>query len=105
MLVLLQTLAVIMDPETKALDTQFQSLTERARVPVVAGLINLVPPLRYSEVRVYTPRAPVQTYDREHILPTFDSKLTPGTSLPTMRKPSGAWGVAICNDMDFRGPA
>ena len=76
-----------------------------AQVPVVAGFIHVVPPLKYNEARVYTPRAPVQTYDKEHLLPPFESNLTPGRSLLTLHEPSGVWGVAICKDMDFRRPA
>lgn len=104
-IVLPEKLAVIVDPDTQALDTQYQSLSDLARVPVVAGFIHVVPPLKYNEARLYTPRAPVQTYDKEHLLPPFESNLTPGRSLLTLRAPSGVWGVAICKDMDFRRPA
>jgi apolipoprotein N-acyltransferase len=46
---------------------------------------------------------PVRTYDKEHMLAPFESKLTPGTSLTLLSEPTGPWGVAICKDMDFTG--
>lgn len=104
-IVLPEKLAVIVDSDTRALDVQYQSLADLAQVSVVVGLIHEVPPLKYNEARVYTPRAPVQTYNKEHLLPPFESNLTPGRSLLTLRGPSGIWGVAICKDMDFRRPA
>ncbi|HEV2112294.1 MAG TPA: hypothetical protein VGT99_13125, partial [Gammaproteobacteria bacterium] len=42
-------------------------------------------------------------YDKEHMLPPFESKLTPGTALTLLAASggNGSWGVAICKDMDF----
>jgi apolipoprotein N-acyltransferase len=39
------------------------------------------------------------------MLPPFESKLTPGTSLALLSKPAVPIGVAICKDMDFIHPA
>ncbi len=42
------------------------------------------------------------SYDKEHMLPPFESSLTPGTALVTLPESSTeTWGVAICKDMDF----
>ena len=43
------------------------------------------------------------SYEKHHLLPPFESNLTPGTSLTLLHKPSATWGVAICKDMDFTG--
>jgi len=65
------------------------------------GLIHASPPVKYNEARVYAPGATLQSYDKHHMLPPFESKLKPGTTLTVLREPSGTWGVAICKDMDF----
>ncbi len=108
--VLPEKLGVAVDPDTRALDAELQSLAEQTHVRVVAGVVRVVPPgasvaakVKYNEARIYTPGAPVQYYDKEHMLPPFESKLTPGTALTLLDASggNGNWGVAICKDMDF----
>ncbi len=108
--VLPEKLGVALEPDLPALDAELQSLAEQAHVRVVAGLIRVVPPtatnplkLRYNEARVYTPGLPVASYDKEHMLPPFESNLTPGTDMTLLpgADGKGTWGVAICKDMDF----
>ncbi len=108
--VLPEKLGVAVEPDTKAVDAELQSLAEQTHVRVVAGMIRVVPPtasnptkIKYNEARVYTPGAPVESYDKEHMLPPFESKLTPGTALTLLAASggNGTWGVAICKDMDF----
>ena len=112
--VLPEKLGVAVDPDTKAVDAELQSLAEETHVRIVAGLIRVVPPsatnlvkLRYNEARVYTPGAPLLSYDKQHMLPPYESNLTPGTSLTLMAAAGGAgtWGVEICKDMDFTQPS
>jgi apolipoprotein N-acyltransferase len=43
----------------------------------------------------------VLSYNKHHLLPPFESPLTPGTALVTLPKHAETWGVAICKDMDF----
>jgi len=108
--VLPEKTGVTVEPDLKSVDDQLQALAELNHVRVVAGLLRIVPSgggqptrLRYNEARVYTPGAQVERYDKEHMLPPFESNLTPGTALTllTARGASAAWGVAICKDMDF----
>ena len=108
--VLPEKLGVAVEPDTKAVDAELQSLAEQTHVRVVTGMIRVVPPsgdnaakIKYNEARIYTPGAPVQYYDKEHMLPPFESKLTPGTTLTLLDASggNGSWGVAICKDMDF----
>ena len=108
--VLPEKLGVAVEPDTRALDAELQSLAEQTHVRVVAGLVRVVPPagnnpvkVRYNEARVYTPGTPVQYYDKEHMLPPFESNLKPGTVLTLLDASggNGTWGVAICKDMDF----
>ena len=108
--VLPEKMGVAVEPDLTSVDDQLQTLAEQNHVRVVAGLLRIVPPgvghptkLRYNEARIYTPGAQVEYYDKEHMLPPFESNLTPGTALTvlTARGASAAWGVAICKDMDF----
>jgi apolipoprotein N-acyltransferase len=100
-IVLPEKLAVVVDPDTRDSDALFQSLANRTRATIVVGLIHVAPPFKYNQARVYAPGAPTLTYDKQHMLPPFESKLKPGTALTLMSGPSGTWGVAICKDMDF----
>lgn len=108
--VLPEKAGVILDSDTARFDAALQAVADESRVRVVAGVLRVVPEgfghpgkLRYNEARVYTPGAAVETYDKEHMLPPFESNITPGTAL-TLLHPGGGrgtWGVAICKDMDF----
>jgi len=60
---------------------------------------------KYNEARVYVPGAKTKWYDKQHMLPPFESPLTPGTALLTLPIGNERWGVAICKDMDFADPA
>ena len=108
--VLPEKTAVVVDPDTMRVDEEFQSLADENHVRVVVGVLRVAPagaghpvPLKYNEARIYSPGAAVESYDKEHMLPPFESNLTPGTSLTVLRPGGthGSWGVAICKDMDF----
>jgi apolipoprotein N-acyltransferase len=107
--VLPEKIGVVVEPDIASADSQLQSLADRARTQLVVGVLRVVPPsagnpvkTRYNEARIYTPDAPVEYYDKEHMLPPFESNLTPGTALTFARTKAGpTWGVAICKDMDF----
>jgi apolipoprotein N-acyltransferase len=100
-IVLPEKLGVTVDPNTKQTDALFQSLADKTRSQIVVGLIHVSPPVKYNEALLYTPGAPVQSYDKHHMLPPFESTLKPGTKLTFWREASGTWGAAICKDMDF----
>ena len=100
-IVLPEKLAVAVDPDTRDMDSVFQSLANNSRARIVVGLIHVSSPVKYNEARVYVPGAPVSSYSKHHLLQLFESKLQPGTTLTLMPETSGTWGVAICKDMDF----
>jgi apolipoprotein N-acyltransferase len=107
--VLPEKIGVVVEPDTGSADSQLQALADQTHTQVVVGVLRVVPPsagnpvkTRYNEARIYTPGAPVESYDKEHMLPPFESNLTPGTALTFVRTKAGlTWGVAICKDMDF----
>jgi len=108
--VLPEKTGVVVDPDIRSVDAELQSLADRAHVRVVVGVLRVAPrsasndvTVRYNEARVYTPGAMTESYDKEHLLPPFESNLTPGTALTLLHGNGGrdTWGVAICKDMDF----
>jgi len=105
--VLPEKLAVVLDQTEAETDAIFQKLADSSGIPIVVGELRIrhetQPDLkqRYNEARVYLPGKPPLSYDKEHMLPPFESNLTPGTSLTVLPRDDGTWGVAICKDMDF----
>ena len=100
-IVLPEKLGVLVGPEAGSTDSLFQALADRTASSIIVGLIEVSPPLKFNQARIYSPRAPVLAYDKHHLLPPFESKLKPGTALTFLPHGSETWGVAICKDMDF----
>jgi len=104
-LVLPEKIAVVHDSDEGVSDAIFQPVADAAGVTLVAGELHVSPgengPLRYNRAQVYAPHVATASYDKEHMLPPFESNLTVGTEKLTMPRGSATWGVAICKDMDF----
>ncbi len=96
---------LLLDSDTKIMDPVLQSVADRTGATLVIGVLHVVARDSFNEARIYTPDQPIATYDKQHMLPPFESKLTPGTSLALLSKPAHPIGVAICKDMDFIHPA
>ncbi len=86
-------------------DAVFQALADSTQADIVAGMVHVTKPVKYNEARLYRPGQPVQQYDKEHMLPPFESMFKPGTSLLTFPHGADTLGVAVCKDMDFISPA
>jgi apolipoprotein N-acyltransferase len=102
-IVLPEHLGEVVDPNTSNADEIFQSLADKTGSTIVVGLAHLSPHVKYNQARIYAPRAPVESYNKHHLLPPFESMFAPGTTLATLSEPTGTWGVAICKDLDFTG--
>jgi apolipoprotein N-acyltransferase len=103
--VLPEKLGVVLDAQNAKADPTFQRLADRTGATIVVGEVHISGAQKYNQARVYQPHAEVLSYDKEHMLPPFESPLTPGTALVTLPKQAAPWGVAICKDMDFAAPA
>ena len=97
-----ENLAVVTAPGD---DHVFQDLADSSGIQIVAGMLRVEGGRKYNEARLYTPHAPEVAYDKQHLLPPFESPLTPGSELIWQEKPEGVWGLAICKDMDFTSPS
>jgi apolipoprotein N-acyltransferase len=96
---------VLLDRNAKNLDPLLQSVADRTGATLVIGVIHAVGPQEFNEARIYQPRLSIATYNKQHLLPPFESDETPGKSLTWLAEPAGPVGVEICKDMDFVRPA
>ncbi len=104
-IVMPEKLGVTVAGKTMETDTVLQSVASETRATIIAGVVHVDSPVKYNEARIYSPGTAVQRYDKQHMLPPFESKLKPGTTLALLRRQQQEWGVAICKDMDFGSPA
>ena len=96
---------LMLDRDTEWVDSMMQPVADRTGATLVFGVLHVVAPDAFNEARIYTPDEPIATYDKEHMLPPWESNLKPGTALAMLSKPAAPIGVAICKDMDFIHPA
>ncbi len=103
-IVLPENMAVVLKPGD---DQAFQDFADNTGVELVAGMLHVDTGTgrKYNEARLYRPHEPALAYDKQHLLPPFESPFTPGAQLTLLKKSVGLWGVAICKDMDFTAPA
>jgi apolipoprotein N-acyltransferase len=104
-IVMPEKLGVTLEGKTAETDAVLQSVAAQTGATVVAGVVHVDAPVKYNEARIYAPGSDVQRYDKQHMLPPFESNLKPGTTLTLLPRPHQKWGVAICKDMDFASPA
>lgn len=100
-IVLPEMLAVIVDPHKETADSILQPLADQTGTTIVAGTIHVVKPFTYNQARIYSPYGAMASYNKHHLLPPFESRTTPGTSMAVLPRDGETWGVAICKDMDF----
>lgn len=101
--VLPEKLGVVLDGQTiDATDAFFGKLADVTGAGIVVGMVRIgKDDKKYNEARVFLPGHPPVSYDKEHMLPPFESMLTPGTALTLLPHGDATWGVQICKDLDF----
>lgn len=104
-----EDMGVVLDSDAAAIDGIFQPLADRTGATLVLGTARIGAAGRHNEARIYTPHQGVRSYDKEHLLPPWEtSHFAPGSGHTFFAAPGSAaenWGVAICKDMDFTDPA
>lgn len=103
-------MGIVLDSNVAQTDAIFQPIADRTGAVLVVGMAHVSGAAKHNEARIYAPHAPVRTYDKEHLLPPFEtSYFIPGTQqtlFPAPGKTAGEmWAVAICKDLDFTDPA
>lgn len=104
-IVMPEKLGVVIEPDSRPMDAVLQATADKTGATIVAGVVRVAKPLKYNEARVYVPHMQVASYDKEHMLPPFESDLEPGKTLTLLPRTGETVGVAICKDMDFARPA
>jgi len=96
---------VLLGRDARTADDVMQAVADKTGATLVIGVVDVTGPEQFNEARIYQPRLAIVTYDKQHMLPPFESDLTPGRSLTFLAEPSARVGVGICKDMDFIRPA
>jgi apolipoprotein N-acyltransferase len=108
--VLPENLGVVVDPDVAKTDAVFQRVADQTGAAVIAGMTHVSGGVQHNEARIYAPGVAPRGYDKEHLLPPFETRMyAPGTTRLLFDAPAKAagqaWGVAICKDLDFTEPA
>ena len=104
-IVMPEKIAAVGDRDQATDDVIFQRAANVAQVTIVAGELHISPGKdrirKYNRAEACAPHRTVASYDKEHMLPPFESQLTPGTEKLSLELENTTLGVAICKDMDF----
>jgi apolipoprotein N-acyltransferase len=105
-----ENMGVVLDSDVAGTDAIFQPIANQTGAVLVVGMAHISIAAKHNEARIYAPYVPVRSYDKEHLLPPFEtSRFIPGTSRTLFAEPGKSagqiWAVAICKDMDFTDPA
>jgi apolipoprotein N-acyltransferase len=82
-------------------DAALQRVADDTGATIIAGEVRVEGPTHYNQARVFRQQTQPRAYNKHHMLPPFEDPLTPGTTTLTFAGKAGAYGVAICKDMDF----
>jgi apolipoprotein N-acyltransferase len=94
--------ALVPDSVSAKVDELFQQTARNAHVQVLLGILHVTDHGAFNEGRLYSATGEIETiYRKHHLVPTWESRSTPGTALSVLSQPMGTIGVQICRDMDF----
>jgi apolipoprotein N-acyltransferase len=96
-----EKVGVLLDSELPKVDPMFRDAAQKSGAKIVIGVIHPTTGGRWNEARLYAPNGEIRIYEKHHMLPSFESDLTVGTSRTEWDESSGHWGMEICKDMDF----
>jgi len=96
-----EKIAVLADWELPDADELLRSTAAKTHALIVVGVIHPTNQAKWNEARLYFPDGLIRTYEKHHMLPAFEGKLTVGTTRTGWVEPAGKFGVEICKDMDF----
>jgi apolipoprotein N-acyltransferase len=94
--------ALIPDSSSAQVDELFRKTARDAHVQVLLGVLHVTGHGAYNEGRLYSATGDIETvYRKHHLVPTWESRSTPGTELSVLSQSSGKIGIEICRDMDY----
>ena len=100
--VLPEMTALIPDSASAKIDAFFQQTARDAHVQVLLGILHVTDHGAYNEGRLYSANGSIETvYRKHHLVPTWESRSTPGSEISVLPQPAGKIGIEICRDMDY----
>ena len=100
--VLPEMTALIPDSASAKVDAFFEKAARDAHVQVLLGILHVSDHRAYNEGRLYSATGQIEAvYRKHHLVPTWESRSTPGTEISVLRQPEGEIGIEICRDMDY----
>ena len=100
--VLPEMTALIPDSASAKVDAFWQQTALDAHVQVLLDVLHITDRGAYNEARLYSPTGEIETvYRKHHLVPTWESRSTPGTEISVLPQPAGKIGIEICRDMDY----
>jgi apolipoprotein N-acyltransferase len=94
--------SLIPDSASAKVDSLFQQTARDAHVQVLLGILHITDHGAYNEGRLYSSSGEIETvYRKHHLVPTWESRSTPGTEISVLSQPAGKIGIEICRDMDY----
>ena len=94
--------SLIPDSALAKTDSLFQQTARDAHVQVLLGILHITDHGAYNEARLYSATGEIETvYRKHHLVPTWESRSTPGTEISVLPQPTGKIGIEICRDMDY----
>jgi apolipoprotein N-acyltransferase len=101
-IVLPEMTALIPDVALAKVDAFWQQQALDAHVQILLDLLHITDHGAYNEARLYSAAGAIETvYRKHHLVPTWESRSTPGTDLSVLSQPAGKIGIEICRDMDY----
>jgi apolipoprotein N-acyltransferase len=94
--------AVVPDAFLPEIDALFGSAAQRAGAQLVVPIIHPTSRGTYNEARLYSADGGLKaTYCKHHLVPVFEDRTRPCSSLTVLHQPMGVLGIEICKDMDY----
>jgi apolipoprotein N-acyltransferase len=90
------------DSASVSVDELFRKTARQAHVQVLLGVLHGTDHRAYNEGRLYSATGEIETiYRKHHLVPTWESRSTPGSEISVLHQPIGRVGIEICRDMDY----
>ena len=94
--------ALVPDSTSSRVDELFEKTAHDADAQELLGMLHRTDSHAYNEGRLYSTAGEIETvYRKHHLVPTWESRSTPGTELSVLTQPMGRIGIEICRDMDY----
>jgi apolipoprotein N-acyltransferase len=94
--------ALIPDSTSAKVDAFWQQTARDSHVQILLGVLHVTDHGGYNEGRLYSPFGEIETvYRKHHLVPTWESRSTPGTEISVLPQRAGKIGIEICRDMDY----